>query len=143
MKHKVVWALLAVFLLPVGLAYVTLQMGWFTSGANNKGEWVEGNIGQARQWRLLLPVSDSCSLCGNGRQLLEQVDLALGRDSQRVEVVQLAASEQLEAGFVYIADPPGTLILRYPLSGDPGQSLQIGKALLGDLRRLLKLSRAG
>ncbi|GAA3544069.1 hypothetical protein [Zobellella aerophila] len=143
MKHKTVWALLAVFLLPMGLAYATLQMGWFTPGVSNKGEWVEGHIGQDRQWRLLLPVSDSCSPCNEGRRLLEQIDLALGRDSQRVEVMQLAASEQLEAGFVYIADPPGTLIMRYPLSDDPEQSLLLGKALLGDLRRLLKLSRAG
>lgn len=143
MKHKAVWALLLVFLLPVGLAYISLQLGWFTPGVGNKGEWVAGNVGQARQWRLLLPTSADCSLCADSRPLLEQIDVALGRDSDRVEIVLLAASEQLEPGFVYIADPPGTLIMRYPLSADPGQSRAMGKDLLSDLRRLLKFSRAG
>lgn len=143
MKHKTVWALLLVFLLPVGLAYVTLQMGWFTPGVSNKGEWVEGRIGQAGHWRLLLPTSDGCIQCTQGRELADQIELALGREGDRVEVVQLAASEQLEAGFVYIADPPGTLIMRYPLSDEPEQSRLMGRALLGDLRRLLKFSRAG
>jgi hypothetical protein len=143
MKHKPVLILVSVFLLPVALAWLTLSQGWFTPGVNGHGEWVEGQIAQDSQWRLVLPVSSECELCEQAAPLLENIDLALGRDGTRVEVLRLPASAKLEAGFVYIADPPGLLIMRYPLSGDEVSDRLTGKALLGDLRRLLKFSRAG
>ncbi|PSJ45329.1 hypothetical protein C7H85_11800 [Zobellella endophytica] len=143
MKHKPVLALLGVFLLPVALAWLTLQQGWFTPGVKARGEWVEGHIAGDEQWRLVLPVVPECASCAVAGQLLENIDTALGRDSERVTVVRLPASAELEAGFVYIADPPGLLIMRYPLSGDEQRDRLTGKALLGDLRRLLKFSRAG
>ncbi|MBL1376106.1 hypothetical protein [Zobellella iuensis] len=143
MKHKPVLVLMGVFLLPVALAWITLQQGWFTPGVKGQGEWVEGRIEGARQWRLLLPLAPECGHCADAGPLLHNVDLALGRDQERVVVVQLPAGPGLEAGFVYIADPPGQLVMRYALSGDEQQDRLTGKALLGDLRRLLKFSRAG
>ncbi|MFP2769090.1 hypothetical protein [Oceanisphaera sp. KMM 10153] len=141
--HKTMLALLGVFLLPVGLAWLTLSQGWFTPGVKAHGEWVEGRITEDTQWRLVLPVPPECESCVLAEPLLNNIDLALGRDSNRVSVLRLPASTGLEAGFVYIADPPGLLIMRYPLSGDEVGDRLTGKALLGDLRRLLKFSRAG
>ncbi len=147
MKHKTrnttIVALLGVFLLPVALAWLILTQGWFTPGVKAHGEWVEGQIGPNSQWRLVLPVTGDCSSCQQAAPLLDNIDTALGRDSTRVSVVTLPAGSGLEAGFVYIADPPGMLILRYPLSGDEVTDRMTGKALLSDLRRLLKFSRAG
>lgn len=136
-------ALLAVFLLPVGLAWLTLQQGWFSSGVNNHGQWVQGQINQDQQWRLLVPLTSTCAACRQGEPLLQQVVLALGRDSQRVRVVPMPANTELTAGFVYIADPPGKLVMRYPLHGETQADQIMAKALLSDLRRLLTHSRAG
>jgi hypothetical protein len=143
MKHKPVLALVGVFLLPVALAWVVLQQGWFTPGVKGQGEWVEGRIAGARQWRLLLPLAPECGHCADAASLLHNIDLALGRDQERVAVMPVSAGPGLEAGFVYIADPPGQLVMRYALSGNEQQDRLTGKALLEDLRRLLKFSRAG
>ena len=145
--RKTVLVLLAVFLLPVILAWLTLKQGWFTPGVNSHGEWVQGQISDDKQWRLILPITPDCATCTAAVPLLNNIDTALGRDSDRVAVVQLPASQDLEAGYVYIADPPGLLIMRYALpdtqvDADKAQSV-MGKALLSDLRRLLKYSRAG
>ncbi|AEY00426.1 hypothetical protein GU3_03345 [Oceanimonas sp. GK1] len=143
MTHKPVWALLGVFLLPLALAWLVLEQGWFSAGTRGHGEWVEGHIDPATQWRLVLATETDCDYCGPAEQLLNNLDLALGRDGERVSVVQQPAAGPLEAGFVYIADPPGLLIMRYPLAGDEQQNVNTGRLLLQDLRRLLKYSRAG
>ncbi|MDP5292808.1 hypothetical protein Q9290_10995 [Oceanimonas sp. CHS3-5] len=143
MKHKPVLALLGVFLLPLALAWLVLEQGWFTAGTRGQGEWVQGHIDEATQWRLVLTTPNDCDYCESAGQLLNNLDLALGRDAERVTVVQQPASDMLEAGFVYIADPPGMLIMRYPLVGNEQQDLGTGRLLLQDLRRLLKFSRAG
>ncbi|WP_298721753.1 hypothetical protein [uncultured Oceanisphaera sp.] len=142
-SHKTILALLAAFLLPVLLAWLVLALGWFTPGVKAHGEWVQGQITEDTQWRLVLPVTPECESCELAEPLLENIDLALGRDSNRVSVLRLPVGNGLEAGFVYIADPPGMLIMRYSLSGEEASDRATGKALLGDLRRLLKFSRAG
>lgn len=153
--RKALFGLLAVFLLPVVLAWLTLNQGWFTPAANSHGEWVHGQVDADNQWRLILPISPDCGACLKAEPLLNNIDTALGRDGDRVAVVQLPASSILEVGYVYIADPPGLLIMRYALASskpsaesDVGkeqkqEQAKMGKALLSDLRRLLKHSRAG
>ncbi|OYD23547.1 hypothetical protein [Oceanimonas baumannii] len=143
MKHKPVLGLIAVFLLPPLLAALVLSQGWFTPGVRGHGEWVQGNISAAGQWRLVLVTDDPCDYCAPAKRMLNNLDLALGRDEVRVMVTEQPAGGLLEAGFVYIADPPGLLVMRYPMATDAGQNRHTGKALLEDLRRLLKYSRAG
>ncbi|MDV2858734.1 hypothetical protein [Oceanimonas sp. CAM02] len=143
MKHKPVLALVAVFLLPPLLAWLVLAKGWFTPGVTGHGEWVKGNISAAGQWRLVLVTDEPCDYCAPAKSLLHNLDLALGRNEGRVMVTEQPADELLEAGFVYIADPPGLLVMRYPMDKSAEQNRHTGKALLEDLRRLLKYSRAG
>lgn len=157
-RYRTLVALWLVFLLPVGLAWLTLQQGWFTTGVNSHGQWVTGQVAADSQWRLIVPQATHCAACSQAEPLLAQVILALGRDSSRVRQLFMPASAELEAGFVYIADPPGTLIMRYPLDGQTQQGalpseprqpelLQpdqiMAKALLSDVRRLLTYSRSG
>ncbi|WP_319782678.1 hypothetical protein [Oceanisphaera sp. IT1-181] len=156
-------ALWLVFLLPVGLAWLTLQQGWFTTGVNSHGQWVTGQVAADSQWRLIVPQAANCAPCPQAEPVLAQLILALGRDGSRVRQLVMPATVELEVGFVYIADPPGTLIMRYLLYGQPPQvSLQLelqpqgllqedlsqkdqvmAKALLSDVRRLLTYSRSG
>ena len=71
-----------------------------------------------------------------------QVRLALGRDASRVEVVVASAAELAKAGIsvddghVYLADPHGNVMMRWPASPDL-------KRMLADLKRLLKASQIG
>lgn len=143
MKHKPVLALVGVFVLPVALAWLVLAQGWFTPGVRGHGEWVEGHIDAATQWRLVLVTPAHCDYCAPATELLNNLDLALGRDGDRVRVEQQAAGEGLVPGFVYIADPPGMLVMRYPMGADEVKNRETGRDLLNDLRRLLKYSRAG
>ena len=146
--YRTLIALVLVFLLPVGLAWLTLQQGWFKAGVNNHGQWVTGQVEADSQWRLIVPQTASCTPCTQAEPLLAQIILALGRDGERVQLMLTPATQDLSAGFVYIADPPGTLVMRYPLSGlllqqQPQPEPMMAKALLKDLRRLLTYSRAG
>ena len=152
-RYYTLIALGLVFSLPVVLAWLTLQLGWFTAGVNNQGQWVTGQVAADTQWRLIVPQAANCVACSQAESLLAPVLLALGRDGQRVRLLLTPATSDLSTGFVYIADPPGSLVLRYPLSDSPSpeQLLQdqppqapiMAKALLKDLRRLLTYSRAG
>ena len=122
-KKTTLIALCLVFLLPMALAWLTLQQGWFTTGVSNAGQWVTGQIAADSQWRLIVPQAADCAPCADLEPLMAQLILALGRDAKRVRLMITPTSSELEAGFVYIADPPGTLILRYavlePLATPP------------------------
>jgi hypothetical protein len=71
-----------------------------------------------------------------------QVRLALGRDAPRVEVVVARAADVAKAGgaideaHIYLADPHGNVMMRWPASPDK-------KRMLEDLKRLLKASQIG
>ena len=75
-------------------------------------------------------------------EAMRQVRLALGRDASRVEVVVAPAVELAKAGasvderHIYLADPHGNVMMRWPASPDL-------KRMLADLKRLLKASQIG
>jgi hypothetical protein len=75
-------------------------------------------------------------------EAMRQVRLALGRDASRVEVVVAPPAELRKAGVamdehhIYLADPHGNVMMRWPASPDL-------KRMLEDLKRLLKASQIG
>jgi hypothetical protein len=75
-------------------------------------------------------------------EAMRQVRLALGRDASRVEVVVAPQAELAKAGVavdghhIYLADPHGNVMMRWPASPDL-------KRMLEDLKRLLKASQIG
>ena len=125
--------------------------------------------GLRERWTLLVKVDGDCGAdCERALVDIRQVRLATGREIDRVARAVLlpvgavvsestlaahpglvvlrpdsdagrAVADALAAqppGHIYIIDPIGNLILRYPQAPDR-------KALLGDLKKLLKLSRIG
>lgn len=164
--------IVAAFLLPVLLAYLSLQIGWFERGATNKGELLT----PVRQHQLSLPENiqgkwlllyqqplDCQQSCKNAEYLMAQVKLAVGREMDRVDALLIApqfnhaAPDKLQqlissADFsfnqdkpdaIYLADPLGNVMLRYSIGEDKQQSLLKAKEMLIDLKKLLKLSRIG
>ncbi len=116
----------------------------------------EGEPFDTREKWWLWYVAPSCdATCAKTMHDLKSVHVLLNRDSTRVaramfttnaEPGQLIGSEQdkvellsapaeLEPG-VYIVDPIGNLVLRYPIDTPP-------KPVLEDLKKLLRLSQIG
>jgi cytochrome oxidase Cu insertion factor (SCO1/SenC/PrrC family) len=118
------------------------------------------------RWVLVASDSGACpAACAAKLTLMRQVRLALGRDAARVERVfvaddskalpaeALAAHEGLvvlsppsglvlppvplnDRAHLYVADPEGRVMMRFPADAD-------AKRVLGDLKRLLKASQIG
>ncbi|MEP1448487.1 MAG: hypothetical protein ABJK37_20455 [Paraglaciecola sp.] len=174
--------LAAVFIVPVLLAKLALDNGWFNQGVTNKGELISPpidiNVLQTKQqepkWKLIYILPQKCSLgCENALYSIAQVHSALGKESDRAEVVvisheqsnieQLAelANKQnvrllssdlksLQQVFketptdgIFIADTLNNVFLRYPLQIDKEQAILHSRDILADMRKVLKLSRIG
>jgi hypothetical protein len=75
-------------------------------------------------------------------EAMRQVRLALGRDAPRVALVIAPVAEVAAAGatiderHIYLVDPHGNLMMRWPVPPDL-------KRMLADLKRLLKASQIG
>ncbi|GAC17960.1 hypothetical protein [Paraglaciecola arctica] len=174
--------LAAVFILPVILAKFALDNGWFNQAVTNKGELLTPPVDmrvlqistQQPKWKLLYVLPEICALeCENALYSIAQVHSALGKESDRAEVVvitheksnlvQLALLKDkqnirllntnlksLQQVFkenttdgIFIADTLDNVILRYPLQIDQEQAILHSRDILSDMRKVLKLSHIG
>ena len=170
------------FLLPVILAKVALENNWFNQAATNKGELIQPAFdmsslqGDSKEpkWKLLYVLPEQCNeKCENALYSVAQVHSALGKESDRAEVVILAYdqsdSEQLalikkqpnyrllntnldslnqvfngtNTQGVFIVDTLNNIILRYPLYINEDKAILHSRDILADMRKVLKLSRIG
>lgn len=167
------------FVVPLSAAKIILSMGWYTPGVTNKGVLIEPPIETSatenalmpENWRLAYRVPDDCDqLCMNSLYVINQTDLALGREGSRVSPVAIQKSAQvtnlpqfpadsrlqylvlpelhaklaaLPEGSMLIIDPLGFVMMRYEGSTDRQQAIQRGGDILDDLKKLLKMSRVG
>ena len=91
----------AVFILPVILAKVALETGFFNRAATNKGELLAPGLSLSEvyqadepKWRLLYVLPQQCEeKCENALYSLNQVWLALGKHMDRVRPVVLNSAE--------------------------------------------------
>lgn len=99
-------------------------------------------------WHLLLTYEDCDSVCDSWKSILPSLHQALGRERDRVQwhlvsdhpaaTEKILVSGQIDTigAAVWVADPLGNLVMRYPLDRSP-------RDLLLDLKRMLKLSKIG
>jgi hypothetical protein len=182
-KNKLMMLLLAsVFILPVLLAKLALDNGWFNQAATNKGELLSPIVDMSElrtsdqdpKWKLLYVLPEVCTVeCENALYSIAQVRSALGKESDRAEVVVIAHEKSniaqlallkekqsirllnanlksLQQMFkdestdaIFIADTLDNIILRYPLQLDKKQAVLHSRDILSDMRKVLKLSRIG
>ncbi|MCL1077866.1 hypothetical protein D5R81_07900 [Parashewanella spongiae] len=118
------------------------------------------------KWQLVYLLPTQCEQnCKQQLYLLHQTYLALGREQDRVipliatqpnsDLTALAdyqfetakaskaLQQELQQQQIIIVDPIGKLVTRYPMQSDQQQLLLQGKAMMNDLRKMLKLSRVG
>ena len=189
-------AFLALFTLPVIIAWTAYFSGWFESvNTTNNGEWVtpilafedyspvysENSpvvLAPGETWKLIMPAKvascqndDTDKKCLINLYLMGQTHIALGKNNERLERIlyngtasyteeQLKAlkerfldvkvvnnssgtSKSLPDNYIYIIDPVGNIILRYPFVDKQEDIFLSGKGILKDLKKLLKLSRLG
>ncbi|MCL1147279.1 hypothetical protein L2747_14840 [Shewanella marinintestina] len=121
---------------------------------------------QPQEWQLLYQLPSHCdAICEDRLYILQQSHVALGRNQDRVhtiimvnqhsdtaaltgfDFVTAAPSKQLSKLLnqqeLVIVDPLGSLVMSYPIAEDHQAQIMQGKALVADLRKLLKLSRIG
>lgn len=154
-------------IVPLALAYAALTFGWYTPGATAKGQFVEQEIqlaidanSKAGVWRIVAQPENDCSIhCQELLYGLNQTYVALGKLQKRVEATvlneQLDLSEypklhasnfganKLASKYLYLVDPFGKVILQYPVNTDRKQTITTSKAVLSDIKKLLKYSRVG
>ena len=174
--------LCSVFILPVILAKLALDNGWFNQAATNKGVLLSPPVDmsilqtseQQPKWKLLYVLPEICSVeCENALYSIVQVRSALGKESDRAEVVVIAHEKSSSAQLtllketqnirllttdlkslqqvfkdnstdgIFIADTLDNVILRYPLHIDKEQAVLHSRDILSDMRKVLKLSRIG
>ena len=150
--------LAAVFILPVILAKLALENGWFNQAATNKGELLSPPIDmsvlqistQQPKWKLLYILPEICALeCENAHENSNIEQLALLKDKQNIRLfntnlksLQQVFKENITDG-IFIADTLDNVILRYPLQIDQEQAILHSRDILADMRKVLKLSRIG
>lgn len=166
-KQRFLSLFLLVAAVPVLLALVMLKSGWYQAGVNNKGIWFEQEVrllpainpSQAH-WRLVYLQPQHCDrACEAIEHLMQQVDLALGRKQDQLDLVVLTehpATQQtdksqisfiqrsfagLAAGSLMIVDQQGLALLHYPLPDAAEQLPLLGKDVMADLQKLLKFDR--
>ncbi|NVK24897.1 MAG: hypothetical protein HWE10_08210 [Gammaproteobacteria bacterium] len=97
---------LAMAIVPLVLAYLVLQLGWFTPGATAKGEFLKQEISiphftgvpseqsqshERPQWRIVYQPSMNCEqLCKEQLYGLNQTHSALGKLQKRVKATVLS-----------------------------------------------------
>ncbi|USD65054.1 hypothetical protein [Vibrio sp. SCSIO 43136] len=163
-------SLIALFALPAGIAKLFLSMNWYQTGVTNKGVLVEPatywkdfglEANQSNLWQLALVLPEQCdSDCQQQVHLLGQSHQALGKYQARVSPTLLttvdskahfelqtlpvnqAFIDRIDALSYVIVDPRGQIVMTYPYVANASQVAQT-KAMLADLRKLLKLSRVG
>ena len=121
---------------------------------------------QPQEWQLLYQLPSRCDvICEDRLYILQQSHVALGRYQDRVHTIIMVnqhsdtaaltgfdfvtstpskqLSKLLDQQELVIVDPLGSLVMSYPIAADHQAQIMQGKALVADLRKLLKLSRIG
>lgn len=115
------------------------------------------------KWLLIMTAGGTCDeACRKNLFALRQLRTSQGRERERLERLWLITdagtppsdllqeytgtwmvraggsplAQTLQAGYLYLADPLGNLVLRYPQDADPAR-------IIKDLTRLLKVSQIG
>lgn len=167
MKAKSFFSIfVAMAAIPLLLAYLTLQFNWFTPAATNKGQFMESEVTlqldkSLPTWSIVYqPANQVCdTLCTEQLYGLNQTFIALGKLQKRVEALVLSndldlskypATQGIDKHFsaldgdhIYLVDPMGKVILKYPASEQREDTIQTSKFILSDIKKLLKYARVG
>lgn len=134
-------------LLPVAVAttmYFTgigVPEGRTQHGAMIAGELQAAEIGlemlmDQPKWQVVLTQGAGCVACDTFEAGVENFHAALGRERDRVVVRSQAQVSEANQRAIWVVDPLGNVVLKFPPETNP-------TLILNDLKKLLKLSKVG
>jgi len=155
-------AVLGVCAAPFVLGWLAYEYHWFSGQSGNYGELIPprplgGPLVPLRgKWVFVTVDAASCAAaCERKLYVVRQVRRGQGKDVERIERLWLLAEggqpraellaaiegshvapKALPGNYIYLVDPLGNLMMRFPGDPDPAK-------LIKDLQRLLKYSRFG
>jgi hypothetical protein len=165
LRNKLLWVA-AVCVAPLVLGTAAYLLGWSPGAPSNYGELVPPRMTPLNElrgkWVLVTFDAGACdAYCERKLYVMRQVRRAQGKDMDRIERLWvltdagkpradvLAASEGTRvsrngnygfpgnpADHIYLVDPLGNLMMRFPRDPDPSRMIK-------DLQRLMKYSRFG
>ena len=169
-KYKFLLLFFLCISLPFVAAKLALHYGWFNSGTNNKGHWLEREIQllpatahTKQHWHLVYVQAQQCDAsCELALYTMQQLYIGFGRKQTALSTLILAeqAPAQL-AKFpsiawqapttsvpelqnqILIVNQQGLVLLRYPVPLDQAGMLVVGKGIRTDLLRLMNYDRVG
>jgi hypothetical protein len=167
MKSKTFFSLFAALAgVPLLLAYLILELNWFTPAATNKGEFLPKEVSvdlklEKPTWSIVYqPQKNDCDQqCEELLYGLNQTYIALGKLQKRVNAWVMAenfdisdfpaaqlnktTNPELSNDYIYIVDPRGKVILRYAGTTNREETIKTSKDILSDLKKLLNYARIG
>jgi hypothetical protein len=174
-SKKTLIIMVAVFVLPVVLAKIALENDWFNKASTNKGALLQPTLDLSTMlkessptWRLLYILPEQCDQrCENALFSINQVWLALGKESDRAQALVLTTPNSDKTALasladypnvatlsvddtgplafqsVYVVDTLNNAMLFYQISEDKEEAVMESRNMLADIKKLLKLSRIG
>jgi len=165
LRNKLLWVAL-VCIAPLVLGTAAYLLGWSPGAPSNYGELIPPRVVPLTElrgkWVLVSFDAGACdAYCERKLYIMRQVRRAQGKEMERIERLwvltdaakpradALAASEGTRISrnknfdfpgntpdHIYVVDPLGNLMMRFPRDPDPSRVIK-------DLQRLLKVSRFG
>ncbi len=111
--------LLAVFVLPVIMAYLALQFDWFNKAATNRGELLQPVIEASsllsdsdKKWHLLYVIPEVCdTACENALYSVKQTYLATGKEANRVSTLFIYSDSSAPEAVEKVREFNGSFLL--------------------------------
>lgn len=116
--RKTMLLVAAVFILPVALAKLALEMDWFSRASTNKGVLLEpipnlANLDSQHKWRLLYVLPSRCdAACENALVAINQVWVALGREQDRAEPLVIVMADSDAKPRQHLSEFPGIRMMQ-------------------------------
>ena len=142
------WLVWGIAVIPVAASLVMYfgQIG-VPKGRTHHGQLVEVGTaasdvglpapGEPATWQVILASGPNCGACQSFSAGIRNFHTAIGRERERVIVLELNASVlSRQEPSIWVIDPLGNVVLRFEPSVNP-------TLILKDLKKLLKLSKVG
>jgi len=112
--------MIAVFTLPVILAYMALKFDWFNKAATNRGELLQPVIEAASllnesdtNWHLLYVIPTDCNkACDNALYSVQQIYMATGKESDRVQALFVYTDNSSMSAVTKAKEIGGAIVLQ-------------------------------
>lgn len=164
-KNKFLLLFVLCCALPLILAKLILEFGWFNAGSTSRGAWLQEDVyllpattNSTKHWRIAVIANDCGTPCMQGIHTVQQLYIGLGRKQNQVQPVyvgqtaltdyptfqQIDTSAELTASLqqqIIIVDQKGLALLTYTLPVAATDMAATAKAIRADLMKLMNYDR--